>query len=380
MIPLMIPNMAGNEALYLKECIDSNFVSTVGPFVTRFEKEVARHAVSSYAVATDTGTSALHTALLAVGVGRDDLVIVPSFTFIASANAVAHCGAIPWLLDVSPDSWTLDPLLLEKCLHNETQIKNDKLVHVASGRKVAAILPVYALGLPADMNPIRSVAQEFKLPIVADAAAALGAIYRNKAIGHLANLTVFSFNGNKTFTAGGGGAITGNDEKLIQLARHLSTTARISADYQHDRVGYNYRMTNLQAAVGCAQLESMKDFISAKRRIRRVYDNELGSIPGIKPFPNPSWAESACWFSGVQIDSPTLPKVSEICEKLKAQGIESRPFWRPVHLQTPYLSSPRSDQNVCESFWNKILTLPCSTSITTGEIETVIKTVKEVLS
>jgi dTDP-4-amino-4,6-dideoxygalactose transaminase len=377
-IPLAIPNLAGNEARYLAECISTTFVSSVGPFVDRFEAMVAASAGARAAVATSSGTTGLHAALIALGVGAGDLVVLPSFTFIASANAIAHCGAMPWLFDVDPNSWTLDPALVARTLGTETERRGDGLVHRPTGRRVAAMLPVYTLGMPADMDAIMVTAHDFRLPVVADAAAALGARYKARAIATLgADLTVFSFNGNKTVTAGGGGAVAGDDPALCARVRHLTTTARTGVDYDHDMVGFNYRMTNLQAAVGCAQLEQLDGFVAAKRRIARRYDEELGGLPGVGRFPRPAWAESACWFSGVTVATPT---VAELRPLLREHGVDSRPFWKPVHLQVPYRQAPATAMPVCEALWQRVLTLPCSTGLTDGEQAQVIAAVRSALA
>jgi dTDP-4-amino-4,6-dideoxygalactose transaminase len=262
-----VPNLSGNEERYVVEAVRSGFVSSIGPFVGRFEAGLAAAAGGDEAVATCSGTTALHLALTTVGVGRDDLVIVPSLTFVATANAVHHCGAIPWLFDVDAASWTLDPRLLEATLAAETAIERGRCIHAASGRRVAAVLPVYTLGLPAAMREIGEIARRHRLAVVADAAAALGASYRGGPIGRLADLTAFSFNGNKTVTCGGGGALVGGDPELLRRARHLSTTARVGTEYEHDLPGFNYRMTNLEAAVGCAQLERLDALVAAKRAI-----------------------------------------------------------------------------------------------------------------
>ncbi len=380
MIPLAIPNLAGNEGKYLQECVTSNFVSSVGPFVNKFEEMVAAKAGGQFCTATSSGTTSLHVSLISVGVQRDCLVIVPSFTFIASVNAVSYCGAVPWLFDIDCESWSLDPALLEQELKKHTFFKDDALIHRPSGRRVAAIMPVYTLGTPADMDRIYSIARDYQLPVIADAAAALGAKYKNRNLAELADLSVFSFNGNKTVTAGGGGAVVGNNNELVDLAHHISTTARVGIEYHHDRVGYNYRMTNIQAAVGCAQLELLDKFIEAKRKIRAGYDDAFKDIKGIRVFPQPAWAESACWFSGIIIeDSNKFPDVPLICEKLKERGIAARTFWKPIHLQPPYIDAPRTKMDVSDEIWAKILTLPCSTSLTETDQKYVSQSVKEIL-
>lgn len=374
MIPLATPNLVGREAEYLQECVTSTFVSAVGPFVSRFENMVAQAAAAGYCVATSAGTTGLHAALLSIGVGRDDLVILPSLTFIASANAIAHCGASPWLLDVDADSWTLDPALLRDELAAKTRREGDTLIHVPTGRRIAAIVPVFTLGMPADMDAITAIAREYSLPVVVDAAAALGATYRGRPVGQLgADLTMFSFNGNKTVTAGGGGAVVGNEVKLCRRVRHLTTTARVGPDYDHDEVGFNYRMTNLQAAVGCAQMENLDRFIARKREIRRQYDKAFADLPGLSPFPAPDWAQGADWFSGFVLEDGDA---TVLRAELREAGIDARPFWKPMHLQTPFVNVPRSVQHVGEGIWQKIVTLPCSTGLTETEIDQVIAAVK----
>lgn len=375
MIPLAIPNLTGREAHYLQECITSTFVSSVGPFVTRFEEMVAHACGMDQAVAVSAGTTGLHAALTAVGVGRDDLVILPAYTFIASANAIAHCGAMPWLLDVEPESWTLDPALLKSCLVMETERKARGVIHRASGRRVAAIMPVYTLGNTAPMEEITTLARAHGLPVVADAAAALGATRQGRSLGELgADLTVFSFNGNKTVTTGGGGAVAGAKGETLALVRHLTTTARRGEEYDHDRVGFNYRMTNVQAALGCAQLERLETFVARKREIRAAYDAALAHVPGLSPFPQPPEAESACWFSGTVVNAAPDPSfMRTLRNRLRDDGIEARAFWKPMHLQEPYREAPRTPLPVTEAFWWRVLTLPCSTGLSEEDQKTVIQ-------
>ena len=380
MIHLAVPDLSGNERKYLNECIDSTFVSSVGPFVDRLEKMVADVAGCKYGVATSSGTTALHTALMSYGVGRDDLVIIPSFTFIATANAVSHCGAIPWLLDITSDSWTLNAEQLRSELNDKTEIRDGKVVHKPSGRRVAAIMPVYTLGNISDMDTIMEIAKEYNLSVIADAAAAIGAEYRGRKVGEPADCTVFSFNGNKTVTSGGGGAIVTDNEEISKKAKHISTTARISPEYDFDMVGYNYRMTNIQAAVGCAQLERVEKFVNKKRHIRDSYNRLLNGIDGIEFFPEPGNIRSSCWFSGIVIKDGSLEKLREVCKVLKEKGIEARTFWKPVHLQGPYKHAVCADTlEITEGVWDKILTLPCSTGITDDEIRTVADTLRELL-
>lgn len=378
MIPLAVPNLAGRESEYLQECINSTYVSSVGPFVSRFEEMVAQAAGAKHAVATSAGTTALHVALLAVGVSRDDLVIAPSFTFVASVAAIAHCGASPWLFDIVEDGWTIDVAMVKSCLEAETARAEDgQLIHCPTGRRVAAILPVFTLGIPADMSALVRIAQQYRLPIIADAAAALGAVYKGQTSGNLgADFTVYSFNGNKTVTAGGGGVAVSNDEDRAKLLRHLSTTARVGSDYDHDMVGYNYRMTNLQAAIGCAQMENLEVFLTAKRRISDRYNKGLCTISGVSAFPTPNYAKSACWFSGVVLAGHSRHQLDDLRVRLRQRGIEARSFWKPSHHQSPYSNSPKTQMSVTERIWPHILTLPCSTSLSDADQRYIIDCVK----
>ncbi|HJO23774.1 MAG: aminotransferase class I/II-fold pyridoxal phosphate-dependent enzyme [Myxococcota bacterium] len=376
MIPLAVPHLAGNEARYLRECVDTNFVSSVGPFVDRLETLVAECSGAAHAVATSSGTAGLHAALLAAGVSPGELVVVPAFTFIATANAVSHCGAVPWLLDITETDWTLDPEQLAGVFERETRRDGGSLVHVASGRRVAAVLPVHTLGAPADMDPILELARAQRVPVVADAAAALGSLYRGRPPGALgADLSVFSFNGNKTVTAGGGGAVVGADAALCDRVRHLTTTGRSGTDYTHDVVAFNSRMTNLQAAVGCAQLEQLDVLVAAKRRIARRYDEALADAPGVRLFPRAPWARSACWMSGVRVGG-----VPELVARLGERGVGARSFWKPIHLQPPYREAPRAPLPVSEAVWAEVLTLPCSAGLVSEDQETVIEAVRGCLA
>lgn len=380
MIPLAVPNLNGREREYLNQCIDTTFVSSVGPFVERLEALTAELSGTRYGVATSSGTTGLHLTLTGYGVERDDLVIIPSFTFIATANAVAHCGAMPWFMDIEPDTWTMDAAQLERELEEKTEWQGERLIHKATGRRVAAIMPVYTLGNIPDMDRIRAIAKKYKLPLIADAAAAIGATYKGKKTGELADCTVFSFNGNKTVTAGGGGAVVGNDEAMMKRLKHLSTTARVSAEYDFDMVGFNYRMTNIQAAVGCAQLERADKLVERKGQIRRMYREAFEGMKGISLFPEMTNGASACWFSGIVVENGNLETMRRLCAELKQKGIEARTFWKPVHLQKPYEQALQADSlAITEGVWDKILTLPCSTTITDEELESVIKAVKELV-
>lgn len=378
MIPLAEPSLTGNEARYLHECVSSNFVSTVGPFVARFEDLVSETTGAEHVVATNTGTSALHLALLAVGVRPGDLVIIPSYTFIATANAVRMCGAEPWLLDVTADTWTLDAGLLDGELRSMTVETTAGLLHRDSGRIVRAVLPVAAVGHPPDLDAIALVAAAFSLPVVVDSAAAIGAAYKGKPLGEMALVSTLSFNGNKTLTAGGGGAVLSGDLDVAARVRHLSTTARVGTNYDHDEAGFNYRLTNIQAAVGCAQLERVDSFVAAKRQIDSVY-REMWLGTDLGPFPRAEWADSACWMSGLVLPTTGSVTAEALVARLVVQGVGARMFWKPMHLQKPYADSPRSAMTVSDRLWERVVTLPCSTSLTREDQETVIRAVQRSL-
>lgn len=375
-IALAVPDLTGREREYLQRCIDDNYVSSVGPFVSQFEAGVAETAGGRFAVATASGTTGLHLALVASGVGPGDLVLCPSFTFIASANAISHCGATPWLVDIDPASWTIDPKALGRLLETETDREKGKSYHKHSGKRVAAIMPVHTLGAVADLRPIRAIADAYELAVIADAACAIGATYRDRPICDHADLTVFSFNGNKTITCGGGGMVVGNDEGLVARTRHLCTTARIGRDYEHDEVGFNYRMTNLEAAVGLAQLERLEQLIARKRAIRQRYAEAFADVGWLEPFPDPDWCTSSFWLSGFIVAPDAPVGAREIISHLQADQIEARPFWKPIHLQKPYVAAPAGPMKNSEMIWERIVTLPSSAGLSKEDQDRVIHRVR----
>ena len=370
MIPMAVPNLTGNEKKYLDNCIDTTFVSSVGEYVNRFEEMVSDAVDSKYAVATSCGTTGLHVALTSLGVHHGDLVIIPSFTFIATANAVRHCGADPWMMEIRDSDWCLNPDLVREEIEGKCERNREgELIHKSTGRRVAALMPVYTLGNIPDMNSFRLIADEYGLPLVADAACAIGALYHGKGFGALADLSVLSFNGNKTVTCGGGGAVVGNNQGMLDHVRHLSTTARVWPDYDFDEAGFNYRMTNIQAAVGVAQLERLNHFVEVKRKARTRYADAFKRLDskGIRLFPTSDG--SSCWFSGVVLPNDCeLKEAKSICTKMKEAGFEARPFWKPIHLQQPYAKCPMTDMQYTDSIWQRIITLPCSTGITEEEL------------
>ncbi|MBK5932724.1 dTDP-4-amino-4,6-dideoxygalactose transaminase [Rhodovulum imhoffii] len=378
LVPLAIPNLLGREADYLQACISSTFVSSVGPFVTRFEDSLARLSGAEATTVVCSGTVALQMALTGLGIGAGDLVMIPSLTFIATANAVSHAGAAPWLVDCDAAGWTMD---LDRCRHlieTETEPAPGGRRHRTSGQVLKALMPVMIMGATLDFAATVALAREYGLKVVVDAAAAIGAAGPDDtplaATG--VDAVCYSFNGNKTVTCGGGGAIAGN-KGLIDRIRHLCSTARVGRDYDHDEIGYNFRMTNVQAALGVAQLERLDDFLAAKLRIRNAYADFAGGYQSLHPFPEPPTGRSVHWFSGFWYSGPDATLPSRFREHMQSAAIDLRPFWKPIHLQAPYRTALASPMPVVDDLWTRIFPLPCSTHLTDGDLDRVLTAARE---
>jgi perosamine synthetase len=380
-IPLCVPNVTGSEWKYIKDCLDTGWVSSVGSYVDRFERETATASGARFGVAMASGTAALHVALLLAGVERDEEVIVPTLTFIASCNAVRYIGAWPALVDVDPDYWQLDPakvadFLANKCRRDEGGV----LRNTATSRRVKAILPVDVLGHPCDVDPLIALAKEYRLEVVEDATEALGALYRGRKVGSTSPVSCLSFNGNKLMTTGGGGMIVTDDEALARRAKYLTTQAKDDpVEFVHGAVGFNYRLTNIQAAMGCAQLEHLDEFVEAKRRIARRYAAELAQTPGLTPMREAEWARSTFWMYTMRVDPARFGRTSrELLAALESKKIQSRPLWQPMH-QSPALTGSHAEPcPVAEALHADCLSLPCSTHLTEDEQARVIDAVREV--
>lgn len=376
-IPLSIPHLAGNEAKYLQECVATNWVSSVGPFVDRFEKTLAIELESPFAVATVNGTSALHIALLVAGVKPGDEVLVSDMTFIASVNAVHYAGAHPIFVDIEPTYLQMDIRLVADFLDNHCTIKNGQTHNRATGRRIAAIVPVDVLGHPVDIDPLMEIARRHQIPVIEDAAESLGALYKNRPCGGLADIGCLSFNGNKTFTAGGGGMILTHREDWARHARHLVTQAKSDpAEYIHDEVGYNYRLTNIQAAVGCAQIENKHAYIEKKRQIAARYQVAFSGRAGLRLIGESLDAFSSFWLNTILVD-PTKFGLTcrELRLKLKEAKIESRPLWQPIHLNAPYRDCQRLGGHLSEQAYAQALSLPSSIGLSEADQDRVIATV-----
>lgn len=347
-IPLSVPDLRGNEAAYLAQCVADNWVSSAGPFIGDCEDRLATLTGRAHAVATVNGTAALHLALLGAGIQPGDFVIVPDWTFAATANAVFHAGARPVFVDVTDATWSLDPALVERVLNDPP------------GR-IAAVIAVHPLGHPADVDPLALLCKRAGVPLIEDAAGALGARYKDRPVGGLGDIAIFSFNGNKTVTAGGGGMVVTDDNGRAKRLRHLTTQARVGADYMHDAIGFNYRMTNINAGVLLAQLERLDDMLAAKREIAAGYDAALAGREDLCPMPRADWAVSSNWLYSVRCNNEA--KASALVGHLNDSGIEARIFWRSLSPQPPYAGGPVMLSGVAAALSGTVVSLPSSSSL-----------------
>jgi len=368
-IPLCVPEIRGNEWKYIKECLDTNWVSSVGSFVDRFERELAAYVGTKHAVATVNGTAALHIALLVAGVQPGDEVLVSTLTFISPANAIRYVGAWPVFMDAEPDYWQMDSQKMVDFLENECQWRDGSLYNKTTGRRVKAILPVHILGHPCDMDPILEIARKYELPVIEDATESLGAKYKGRMVGHLGDIACFSFNGNKIITTGGGGMIVTDNEAWVHKARYLTTQAKDDpVEYVHNEIGYNYRLTNIQAAMGVAQLEQLDAYVKAKRDHAYQYTQFLQDVPGIQVQKEAPWAFSIYWLYTILVDDSKFGmKSRQLMKRLRKAGIESRPFWHPTYSLPPYTGSQAFNVEVADSLYAQGLSLPSSVGLTFAE-------------
>jgi perosamine synthetase len=376
-IPLSIPHITGNEWIYVKDCLDTGWVSSVGSYVNKFEEMFAPQVGCQRAIACANGTTALQISLQCCGVKPGDQVLVSDLTFIASANSISHAGAIPIFIDAEPNFWQMDPLAVEQYLHEECVLQGDQTIHQTSGQRVAAIMPVHILGNPVNLDPILALAKEFHLKVIEDATESLGASYKNQPVGSLGDMAAFSFNGNKLITTGGGGMITTNNPALADRAKHLTTTAKIDpVEFIHDEIGYNYRLVNLLAAMGVAQLEQINEFLAKKREIAAWYQDLLGDHPSIKLMPQPDYAQSALWLYTVRFPGRSW---RPIFEHLDANQIQTRPIWQCLHQSPAYQHLPQRSCPTAEVLQSECLSLPCSISLTKSDAERVATHIRQAL-
>lgn len=375
-IPLSVPNMAGNEWKYVKDCLDTGWISSVGAYVTQFENMVAAFAGAKYGVAAVNGTSALHISLLLSGVKQNDYVILPNLTFVASANSIKYLGAEPILIDADPDMWQMDLDLLEEFLENETDELGGYLIYKKDGRRIGAIMPVHILGNMCDMDRFLAIVKKYPLPIVEDATEALGTTYKGISAGNFSPLACFSFNGNKIISTGGGGVIVTNDEALAKQAKHLTTTAKASADeYYHDEVGYNYRLVNVLAAIGVAQMELLPSFIKRKKEIVDFYKKELTGVADIRFQKELPEVNANGWLFTIQTEQQ-----QQLLDYLNENKILSRRFWMPMNKLPMYNECIYiNNKDNSDYIYNTCLSIPSSTSITDEELAIVVKEIREAI-
>ncbi|MGE5223978.1 MAG: DegT/DnrJ/EryC1/StrS family aminotransferase [Omnitrophica WOR_2 bacterium] len=353
-IPVSEPLLSGKELEYVSECIKSGWVSSLGHYIQDFEGQFARFCGSKYGVAVSNGTTALHLALVSLGIGPGDEVILPSLTFIATANAVRYTGASPVFADSEKETWNIDPQDISRRITRRTR----------------AIIPVHIYGHPVDMDPILALAEEHHLQVIEDAAEAHGARYKGRRVGSLGKVGTFSFYGNKIITTGEGGLLTTSDGDLDARARFLRDHAMSSEKrYWHTDVGYNYRMTNIQAALGVAQMERIEEFIERKRWIAHTYNQLLENVPGISLPPEAEWAFSVYWMYSILVTEKYPLNRDGLMEKLRSKNVDSRPFFYPIHVQPPYQCS--ESLPVAERLSQQGINLPSAVTLTEQDIERV---------
>lgn len=381
MIPSCVPCVEGNERKYLLEAVEQNALA-VGPFLERFERAIAESTGARHAVAVSSGTAALHVALLAHGIEADDEVLVPAFTFAATASAVRHSGAWPVLTDCDPQTWGMDAVQVAQFLEEQCESRDGALVNRGSGRRVRALLPVHLYGHPADLAPLVAEAERRGLALVEDGAEALGARLLGRPVGGLHGTCILSFNGNKVITTGGGGMVLSNDAEIARRCRYLANQARDDAlEFVHGAVGFNYRMSNLAAALGLAQVEQLAEFVSRKRRLAARYAEALADLPGVRMRPSAPQAESSEWMSILLLDPERYPGgAAPLVRALVERGVGARPLWKPLDAQQAFadcssLGSPRA-----RALYESGLCLPSSCGLTDREFDEVVRALRDLLA
>ena len=362
------PHMGGMELKFVEEAFATNWISPVGPHLTAFEKELSRYTTVPHCAALSSGTAAIHLALIILGVKRDDEVICSSFTFSGSCNSIAYLGATPVFVDSEEETWNMDPDLLEEAIA-------DRVKKV--GKKPAAIILVHLYGMPAKTHEIMRIARQHNIPVVEDAAEALGSTYKGKPLGSFGDLGVYSFNGNKIITTSGGGALVSDNDTWIKKAGFLATQARDPAPhYQHSEIGYNYRLSNVCAAIGRGQLMVLPDRVRARRGNFARYEAELGRLPGVSFLEEASGAFSNRWLTTMLVDPEAFGATKEtIADKLAGENIECRPLWKPMHLQPVFETAPAYVNGVSESLFSRGLCLPSGSGLTNEEFDRVVESV-----
>jgi len=358
-IPLHEPKFIGNENAYVADCIDSTFVSSVGKYVDRFEQKMAKFTGARYAVATVNGTAALHIALKMAAVSQGDEVITQPLSFVATCNAISYCGAKPVFVDVDRDTLGMSPDSLRSFLSTNTTQTSDGCINKTTGRKISAVVPMHTFGHPCRIDEIARICEEFALPLIEDAAESLGSYYQGKHTGTFGKLAAFSFNGNKTITTGGGGMIITDDEALAKRAKHITTTAKLPHPYEfiHDEIGYNYRLPNLNAALGCAQMESLPRLLASKRSIASAYA-EFFAAANLTFVVEPAQANSNYWLNALILEGKQARDL--FLQELNKAGVMSRPVWRLMNELTMFRDSQSADLSNAKWLEERVVNIPSS--------------------
>lgn len=379
---LSYPFLKGNEKKYVMECLDSEWISTSGKFVSDFEKAFANCVNSTGAVACVNGTAALHISLILAGVQPGEEVIVPALTFISPVNAVKYVFAEPVFMDCD-DYLNMDMVKLEQFLIEECEFTDGKLTNRKTGKRIRAVIPVHVFGAMCDMDRLISLAEKYNLTIIEDATEALGSKmisgrFAGKHAGTIGDFGTCSFNGNKIITCGGGGMITAKDPELIKKAKYLTTQAKNDElHFIHDEVGYNYRLTAIQAAMGLAQLEQLPEFVGRKKKRYDEYKRAIGGIPGLSILDIPSYCDSNCWFYSLLIDKDVYGLDRDgLMNRFEADKIQTRPVWKLNNEQKPYLANQAYQIEKAKFYFDRILNIPCSVGLTYEEFERVVKVLK----
>lgn len=361
-VPLHTPTFAGQEWAYVKECIDTGWVSSAGAYVTRFEEAIRAYTGARHAVAVVNGTAALHVALQLAGVATEDEVLAPSLTFVATANAIRYCQATPHFVDVDEGTLGVCPQRLADHLADVAEHRSGALHNCRTGRRIAALVCMHTFGHPCEMPGLLEVCQRYDLPLVEDAAASLGSFHQDRHTGTFGRMGILSFNGNKIISTGGGGAIVTDDDELASTARHLTTTAKLphAWAYVHDQVGYNYRLPNLNAALGVAQMEQLPGLVERKRRVAQRYFDAFAEVNGAAMFREPAGARSNYWLNALVLDAAHAGAQVDLLQAMRDRQWLVRPIWTPMHRLSMYENAPRADLAVTESLAGRVINLPGS--------------------
>ncbi|MCS4122749.1 LegC family aminotransferase [Salinibacter ruber] len=364
-VPLHKPTFEGSEWEYVKECIDTEWVSSVGSYVDRFEEDLADYTGAKRAVVVVNGTSALHVCLRLAGVEAGDEVLVPALTFVATANAVTYQGATPHFVDSEERTLGLDPEKLGDYLDDIAEVRGGTCINTQTERPIKAVVPMHAYGHPVDLDPLQEVCDQYHLTLVEDAAESLGSFYRGTHTGTIGRLGALSFNGNKTITTGGGGAILTNDEDLADEAKHLTTVAKKDHEWEyfHDRTGYNYRLPNLNAALGCAQLEELPSFLDQKRTLAERYRDAFADVDGVSFFTEWDGTRSNYWLNVLLLDEEVADRRDAVLEATNETGLMTRPTWQLLSSLQMYKDCPRMDLATAENLERRLINIPSTPSL-----------------